>query len=66
MAEWQAIDTAPKWEAILVYDEDWDATLGAIQIGCMDDEGKCRVPETDDFNPTHWMLLPEPPAGDIR
>lgn len=63
MMEWQPIKTAPAWGSILLFDEEWDATLGSIQIGYADD-GKFIVDACPDFKPTHWMPLPEPPADE--
>jgi len=63
MAEWQPIASAPRNEPILLYSEDWEMTIGDIQIGSVDDDGTSRCVETDDYNATHWMPLPDPPAS---
>jgi len=59
---WRSIESAPKNEPILFYDEEWADTLGSIQIGSVDDDGTGRTAETDQFHPTHWQPLPDPPA----
>jgi hypothetical protein len=61
---WRPIKSAPKNEPIIFYDEEWEATLGAIQIGSIDDDGSGRTAESDEFRPTHWMPLPLPPKTD--
>lgn len=58
---WRTIKTVPPGEQVLLFDEEWDATLGSIQIGHKSERG-FEVPETDLFQPTHWMPLPEPPT----
>lgn len=63
---WQPIETAPQWERIILFDEEWADTMGAIQIGLMDDracltEGFEGSEGFKGFQPTHWMPLPEPP-----
>lgn len=62
--EWLPIETAPEWGSVLLFDEEWDATLGSIQIGANAGNGKFVVDACPDFNPTHWMPLPEPPADE--
>lgn len=63
MSEWQPITTAPEGETILLFDEEWEATLGEIQIGHKNDLGEFFVDACPDFNPTHWMRLPNPPEA---
>lgn len=58
---WRPIATAPKDEPVLLYSEDWEMTLGDVLVGFVDHDGRCVVAETDDYNATHWMPLPEPP-----
>lgn len=61
-AGWRPIETVPhRGEAVLLYDEEWEMTLGSIQIGVAQD-GTFIVEACPDFNPTHWMPLPDPPA----
>jgi Protein of unknown function (DUF551) len=62
--KWEPIATAPQLEPILLFDEDWESTIGAIQIGHIKADGSAEIAETDDFSPTHWMPLPEPPCTD--
>ncbi len=61
-ARWHPIKSVPKGIPLLLFDEEWEATLGSIQIGYKSDDGSFVVPETDEFHPTHWMGLPDPPA----
>lgn len=61
MTEWRPIETAPDGGAILLFDEEWEATLGSIRIGSNYGGGEFVVDACPDFNPTHWMPLPEPP-----
>ena len=60
-SKWRPIATAPRHQPIMFYDEEWEMTLGAIQIGSVDDDGRGRTGESDSFYPTHWMPLPDPP-----
>jgi hypothetical protein len=63
--EWQPIETADKLRTILLYSEMWEWTFGATQIGRWDNSGwvfdsGMEILE-DEYMPTHWMPLPEPP-----
>jgi hypothetical protein len=60
---WQAIDTAPSAEDILLY-----FAGGFICVGffSLDDNQWWNDDGTVELNvsPTHWMPLPEPPTGE--
>ena len=60
---WQPIETAPKDATILIGDVGgvhagywWETTTGFSGWALCD-----QAPQ-EQFNPTHWMPLPEPPA----
>lgn len=63
MSEWQPIETLPDWGTVLLFDEEWEATLGAIQIGHCNGLGEFIVDACPDFHPTHWMPLPPAPTA---
>lgn len=59
---WQPIETAPKDEIVLVYDD------GFIGKAILNDSGQwcdVEIDGTSIFNPppTHWMPMPLPPTG---
>jgi hypothetical protein len=65
MSEWQPIETAPKnGDDILVY-----AFGNCMLVVCFDAENELHPwmrldgPSYHKDAPTHWMPLPEPPAG---
>lgn len=60
--DWRDIKSAPNGEWILLYDEEWEATLGSRHVGMIWD-GEAQVEGVPDFKPTHWQPLPEPPRG---
>jgi len=62
MSAWKKIRTAPLDERVLVFDAEWEMTIGSIQIGIRyGGSNKWTVPDIPDgeFHPTHWMPLPE-------
>jgi hypothetical protein len=54
MAEWNPIETAPKGQRVIAYFSDGDILLCHVS--------DWRRDEGDDYWPTHWMPLPEPPS----
>lgn len=61
-SKWKKIKSAPDGQSVLLYNEEWDMTMGSIQVGVIFD-GECQVESIPDFNPTHWHPLPEPPPS---
>lgn len=62
--EWNPIETVPEGERVLLFDRDWELTVGAIQIGHATDHGgfiTSEIGDCEEFNPTHWMPLPDAP-----
>lgn len=55
---WKLIATAPQDERILVFDQEWCDTMGAVQIGWLDGE-RCHVEGLEGFQPSHWIPLPD-------
>lgn len=65
---WQPIATVPEGERVLLFDNDWAQTVGAVQIGYAIERGgfvTSEIGDCEEFNPTHWMPLPEPPWEEI-
>ncbi|HEX8666627.1 MAG TPA: hypothetical protein VF744_21660 [Beijerinckiaceae bacterium] len=63
---WQPIDTAPDDKDVLIYVPAWGPLIArfSAEFGEWTSRMQCPVSlaeETD--RPTHWMALPEPPAG---
>lgn len=59
MSRWQQIETAPKWDRVLlVWMPDGDIRIGYLSPTgwVFHDYWRVRV-----VQPTHWMPLPEPP-----
>ena len=62
--KWEPISTAPMGKRVLVYAGGW------VQVGCYEveraytreDEG-WYGDDARPVEPTHWMPLPDPPAG---
>lgn len=74
MTDWQPIETAPKDEMVLVWEE--DGWVRCAELVLMSDFGGYEPDEWDDggvrmwigdddrpldFDPSHWMPLPPPP-----
>lgn len=79
MMEWQPIEIAPKDQRILLYRPTTVSNWAKIVIGQYEDDEYAVRPkpfwshdlesltgkkEARANHPTHWMPLPEPPAGD--
>lgn len=71
-SEWQPIETAPKdGRDILLFNLAWSMSFGEWQIGwwkedCWNFQSEMNLDvledeDTDTWQPTHWMSLPEPP-----
>lgn len=66
MSEWQPIETAPTTVPLLL----WGPLTRGVCIGFWNDDFGCwdysgRTPPTKILGKlTHWMPLPDPPAGD--
>lgn len=56
---WQPIETAPKGMPVIVNGGMAIQKTGNEWYTCMTTEGRKL-----EWNPTHWMLLPEPPRGE--
>lgn len=68
---WKPIDSCPKETDVLLFNDVWADTFGEIQIGQIDHGGEwnfqsemhLEAGDPDDFMPTHWMPLPQPPQS---
>lgn len=62
---WQPIETAPRYEDILIYE---DGAVTKARVTCVGDdwcwELDCTQPVVYSPAPTHWMPLPAPPSED--
>lgn len=57
---WQPIESVPKGKKVLVYGN------GGLQFGYLDSVGNWRGDSEARIRsvaPTHWMPIPNPPAG---
>lgn len=63
---WQAIDSAPKDQEILIYTRPWGAIIASFSEEFGEWLSRMQVPvsiKEDDELPTHWQPLPSPPDG---
>jgi len=63
--EWQPIETAPTYEAVLICGGDvLYPCVASLNNGEWDAEAQGGILREDIAeSPTHWMPLPEPPEG---
>lgn len=64
---WRTIDSAPKDTEILVYTKPWGAIIASYSEEFGNWLSRMQVPvsiKEEDEIPTHWLPLPEPPAGE--
>lgn len=65
MSGWQKIETAPTDEREMLLLEGSRVFIGYSMLGAWRDNADCSECVRDQFHqPTHWMLLPEPPKPD--
>jgi hypothetical protein len=61
---WRPIETAPKDVHILAYKESWGPVEAHWEWGDDEDyEGWIATHHDQDFEPTHWRPLPQPPEA---
>ena len=58
LSGWQPIETAPKWEHVLLWFPKGEHVIALM--GSTPDQWECIGYWAED-EPTHWMPLPEPP-----
>lgn len=61
MNEWQPIETAPKDGTDILGWDGGDITVCRFSRGSWELSVTGWYAEDSDFDPTHWMNLPEPP-----
>ena len=68
MSEWRPIETAPRDGTKVLLceaDQPTEIVLGWWLQNAWRDYGDIGCGGFDDYNPTHWMPLPEPPSDDV-
>jgi hypothetical protein len=61
MAEWQPIETAQMWEVAVVTDGERAAVAQLSLNDWREKFWSCDPEDGLDWEPTHWMPIPEPP-----